>query len=86
MATAVGKTMQGAARLCRTVATGLIGGVRRRLGHPDTEARFAALPVREQALLTATTLALLFGLAMLAAQAGWVGMAVFWLAVILLIE
>ncbi|MBL4541812.1 MAG: hypothetical protein JKP97_08395 [Rhodobacteraceae bacterium] len=86
MATAVGRTVQTAGRMCRTVTIGLIGGVRQRLGHADTEARIEALPAREQAVIVSATLALLFGLALLAAQAGWIGMAVYWLAVILLID
>jgi pseudouridine-5'-phosphate glycosidase len=86
MATAVAKTMHTAARLCRTVAVALIGGVRRRLGDSDTEARIAELSLRDQAVIVSAALALLFGFAILAAQAGWIGMAVFWLAVILLVE
>lgn len=85
MTMAVAKSMQTAARLCRSVAVAMIGGVRRRLGHDDTEARIAELSPRDQAVITASALALLFGTALLAAQAGWIGMALFWLAVIVLV-
>lgn len=86
MATAVARTVESAGRLCRTVAVGLIGGVRRRLGHDDTEAKIEALSAREQALITGTTLLLLLLGALVAAHGGWIGMGAYWLAVILIID
>lgn len=78
--------LSSAGRLCRTVAIALIAGVRRGLDYDEVEARICALPVREQAVVTGATLAVLFALSLVAAQFGLIGMSLFWLAVILLVR
>ncbi len=75
-----------AGRMSRTVAIALIAGVRRRLSMDDVEDRILALPLRDQALVTVATLSALFLVSLLAAQFGLIGLAVFWLGVILIIR
>jgi hypothetical protein len=57
-------------------------------GHDQAraEARLAGMAPRDQAIVTAGVLAFLFLAAVLAAQFGWPGMAVYFLAVILLVN
>jgi hypothetical protein len=76
--------LHAAGRRCRAVVAALLSGLVSRLGVEEIEARLAARPPREQVLLVGGVLALLFLLSLLAAQAGWVGMLGFWLAVILI--
>ena len=73
-------------RMCRTVAVAIINGFRRKLSFDETEARIVALPLKEQVLLTGLVLSGLFCLSLIAAQFGLIGLAVFWLGVILLIR
>lgn len=73
-----------AALFCRSAAVALIAGIAHRIGFDEVEARLAARPAQEQALLVGATLVALFLAALLAAQAGWIGMLLFWLAVIVL--
>lgn len=74
------------ARACRNVTLGLIGGVCRRLGQDDIDARLAAQPPREQALIVAATLGALFLTSLLFAQFGLIGLLVFLLAIIVLVR
>jgi hypothetical protein len=57
-------------------------------GHDQAraEAQLAGLSPRDQAAITGAVLARLFLAAVLAAQFGWAGMAVYFLAVILLVN
>ncbi len=70
-------------RLCRNVTVALLSGWLTRRSYEEVESRLLARPVREQALIVAGTLGALFLLALLAAQAGFVGMCLYGLAVIL---
>ncbi len=66
----------------RNAAALLISGVARRFGVDDVRDRIEARPPREQAVIVGGTLGFLFLLSLLAAQFGWVGMLIFFLAVI----
>jgi hypothetical protein len=72
----------GAALRCRNVAVTLISGLVSRLGYREIEDRIAALPLRDQVLVVGGVLAALFLLSLLAAQAGWIGLLLFWLGVV----
>ena len=75
-----------AARACRNVALGLIGGFCRRLGHDDIAARIAARPPSEQALIVAGALAALALTSLLFAQFGLIGLLAFLIVVIVLVN
>ena len=68
--------------LCRTAAVTLLGGLVPRMTADEIEARLRTRPGREQTAIVGATLLALFLLAVLAAQFGWIGMLVFWMAVI----
>lgn len=68
----------------RNVAVTLIAGVCRWVPIEEINARICARPMRDQVLITVGVLAILAGLSLLAAQFGWIGMLVFWLAVIVI--
>lgn len=76
------RSLRSAAHLCRSVAVALISGLRPAMTFEQVEARVAARPVGDQTMIVGGTLALLFLLALIAAQIGWVAMLVYWLAVI----
>lgn len=69
--------------LCRAVAATLISGVWRRRTAGEVRDRLAAMPPREEALVVGGVLALLFLLALIAAQFGPVGLVLYLLAVVL---
>lgn len=69
--------------LCRSVTVALLSGWLTRRSYEDVEARLVARPVPEQTAIVAATLGALFLLALLAAQAGFVGMCIYGLAVVL---
>lgn len=71
---------------CRTAAVAVIAGVCRRREIDDINARIAARPVAEQAAITVGVLGALLLISLLAAQFGWIGMLVFWLAVIVVVN
>ena len=75
-----------AARRCRDVAVALIAAVSRRAGFAEVEARITALSLREQAAITGAVLVLLFGLSLLSAQFGPLGVALYLLAIVLLVR
>jgi hypothetical protein len=70
------------ATLCRTAAVTMLAGLVPRLTAEEIEERLLARPRRERAAIVGATLLALFLLAVLAAQFGWIGMLVFWMAVI----
>lgn len=70
--------------MCRTCATMVIAGVWRTRSFGEVEARVLALPPAHQVALTIIVLGFLFALSLFAAQFGWLGIIVFWLAVIAL--
>lgn len=67
---------------CRNVAVAMLSGWLTGRPFDEVEARIAARPVAEQAGITIAVLAALFLLALLAAQAGLVGLALYGLAVV----
>lgn len=78
----------GTALLARTrpVVAALLARFWRGHDQARAEARLAALGPRDEGAITAGVLAMLFLAAVLAAQFGWPGMAVYALAVILLVN
>ncbi|MEM9754880.1 MAG: hypothetical protein AAF914_02745 [Pseudomonadota bacterium] len=72
-------------RVCRTVATAVIAGVARRTGFHEIEARLLRLPDGQAAAIVSATLAFLLVLAIVAAQFGWVGLAVYFVAIIAIV-
>lgn len=72
--------------LCRTGAVALIAGVYRRRSISDINDRIVARPVSEQAVITIAVFAALFVLSLAAAQFGWIGILLFWLAVVVLVN
>lgn len=68
---------------CRNVAIALLSGWLTGRSFDELEARLSARPTGEQALIVGAVLAALFLLALLAAQAGLVGLALYGLAVVL---
>jgi hypothetical protein len=72
--------------LCRNVAAALIAGVWRRRTIHEVRDRLAALPAREEALVLGGVLGALFLLAVLAAQFGAIGLLVYLLAVVLIVN
>jgi hypothetical protein len=69
----------------RTVAAAFIARFRRGESLDTVEARLRALPPGEQAMAVGGTLGLVFIAALLAAKGGLFGMAVFFVAVILIV-
>lgn len=78
--------LQIAGLRCRGVAALLVARLWPGMDRDRVEARLAARPVREQVALVGGVLAALFLVALLAAQFGWIGILVFWLAVILVVR
>ncbi len=73
------------ARRCRDVTVTLIAGLWPGRDAEDIEQVVNNLPLRTQGLVVAGVLGLLFALSLFAAQFGLLGMAVFFLAVVVLI-
>ncbi|MEL6643812.1 MAG: hypothetical protein AAFQ79_07750 [Pseudomonadota bacterium] len=72
--------------LCRTSAVALIAGVYRRSSIQEVNDHMVARPLQQQVLITPAVLGALFALSALAAQFGWIGMLLFWIAVIVLVN
>ena len=75
-----------AGRMCRTAAVALIAGVRRSETIEEIEERVADLPRGDQALIVGTMLGGLFLLSLIAAQFGLVGLALYLLAVVFIVN
>jgi uncharacterized membrane protein len=86
MATRSNPILLGAFGHLRMAAVALIAGVWRKRSMKDTHDRVSALPMREQAVLVAGVLGLLFGLCLVAAQFGWIGLLAFALLVVLIVN
>ena len=82
MAEAVRDLLSRGAVLCRTCAATLIAGLWPGRDLRDVNARLSGCPVGQQAAITAAVLGLLFLLGLVAAQFGWIGILLFWMAVI----
>lgn len=70
----------------RMASVALIAGVWRGRSVREVHDRVAALPMRSQAGIVAGTLGLLFGLCLVAAQFGWIGLLAFALLVVLIVN
>jgi hypothetical protein len=73
-------------QICRNVAAALIAGVWRRRSIREVRDRLAAMPAREETAVVAGVLAALFLVAVLAAQFGPIGLLVYLLAVVLIVN
>lgn len=71
---------------CRNVAVAVIAGVYRQRSAREVNSALKARPTEQQAAITAAVLGLLLAGCLFAAQFGWIGMLVFWLAVIVLVN
>ena len=71
---------------CRRSAVALIAGVCRWRSIGEINDRMLARPVQEQVWITTAVLGAVFALSLVAAQFGWIGMLVFFLAVILVVN
>ncbi len=72
--------------LCRNAAAALVAGVWRKASVAEVRDRLAALPVRDQVAIVGGILTALLLLSLLAAQFGIVGMLVFWLTVVVIVN
>ncbi|MEL6798674.1 MAG: hypothetical protein AAFR34_02080 [Pseudomonadota bacterium] len=70
----------------RLAASALIAGVARRYSVKDVNDRLAAKPLKEQGLIVGGVMLLLFLAAILAAQFGIVGMLVYLIALIVIVN
>lgn len=70
---------------CRDVAAALLAGLWIGRDNDAVVAGIEALPPRSQAAFTLVTLALLMAVSLFAAQFGLIGLALFWLAIILIV-
>ena len=78
--------LAAAGQMCRTVTAALIAGVWRRRSISEVERSIKRLGLREQAGIVGGVLGLMFLLSLFAAQFGIVGLVVFWLLVIVLVN
>jgi len=86
MATPTRQRLPGPFGFLRMAVVTLIAGVWRRRSVRETHDRVAALPMRDQVWIVAGVLALLFGLCLIAAQFGWIGLLGFALLVVLIVN
>ena len=75
-----------ATALCRNVTAALIAGVYRKRSINEINDWLCSQPARTQRVIICGVLGLLLGLSFVAAQFGWVGILVFWLAVIVIVN
>lgn len=73
-------------RATRHVASALIAGVVRRKSLREVDDWLAQLPPGQRAAVIAGTLAVLAAGAFAAAQWGWIGTLIYWMAVILIVN
>ena len=69
---------------CRGAVAALLSGMLPGRTIDDVEDRLSARPLPEQAAIVGGVLAALFLLSLLFAQAGWIGILLFWLGIILI--
>jgi len=72
--------------LCRGVVVSLIAGVCRWRSFEEVHEDFKSKPLTSQALISGGVFAALFGLSLVAGYFGWIGLLVFWLAIIVLVN
>lgn len=86
MATTIKTLMSRIGTLCRTSAVALIAGVCRWRSISEINQIILARSLHEQAKITVAALGILLALGLFAAQFGWLGMLVFWLAMIIIVN
>ncbi|MEM1065249.1 MAG: hypothetical protein AAF771_05890 [Pseudomonadota bacterium] len=86
MATSDTRVIERAGSLCRGSASAIIAGLYRRKSISEINALLAARPAGEQAVIVGGVLAGLLVLSLLSAQFGWIGLLLFWLAVIVVVN
>lgn len=86
MATLTGRPLEKAGTVCRAAASAVIAGIDRRRSLAEVNARIAARPLREQAAIVGAVMAALMVLSFLAAQVGWIGLLLFWLVLIVIVN
>ncbi len=74
------------ARHCRSVAVLVLSGIFRSQPFEVIERRVAMLPVSRQAAITGAVLGLLLAVALVAAQFGPLGLAAYFIAIVLLVR
>lgn len=74
------------AQICRNVAVGVIAGLARRRSIEEIDAALSRRRPQEQTAIVAAILGLLFLFSLVAAQFGWIGLLLYWLAVIVLVN
>lgn len=74
------------AQTCRNVALGLIAGLDRSRSVEDVDAALARRSGPEQAVIVGGVLALLLLFSFVASQFGWIGLLLYWLAVIVVVN
>lgn len=72
--------------LCRNISVSLIAGVCRWRSFEEVNEAFKARPLSSQTLIAAGVLAGLFAASLVAGYFGWIGLLVFWMAVIILVN
>lgn len=72
--------------VCRTCAVAVIAGIWRSRSIKEINDTVKSRATKDQVWITLGVLGLLFGLSLIAAQFGWAGLLVYWLAVILLVN
>ncbi|MEM7596692.1 MAG: hypothetical protein AAF382_03280 [Pseudomonadota bacterium] len=72
--------------ICRGVTVSLIAGVCRWRSFDEIDTSLKTRPVPNQAMIIAGVIAALFALSLLAGYFGWIGLLVFWLIVIVLVN
>lgn len=73
-------------QVVRTAALMVVAGIWRAKSLETLEAAMDRQPIRRQAVLVVGVLAGLFVLALIFAQAGWVGILVYWLGLIVIVR
>jgi uncharacterized membrane protein YdbT with pleckstrin-like domain len=86
MATTIKSWLPRIGVLCRTAAVALIAGVCPGQSVGEVNSSIVARPIREQTMITVAVLAALFVISFIAAQFGWIGILLFWLGVIFLVN
>ena len=72
--------------LLRAGAVAVIEGVFRWRSIKDINQSISARPILQQAMITGSVFVLLFAISLFAAKFGWVGLLVFWFAIVILVN
>ncbi|ABV94484.1 hypothetical protein Dshi_2751 [Dinoroseobacter shibae DFL 12 = DSM 16493] len=86
MAEEIRALMSGLGQRARVVAFALVAGIARLCGKPEVDKTLRDLPAHKQRRVTVLALSGLLMTSLLAAQFGWIGMLVFFMAVVLIIN